>query len=683
VTADAEHRRIVPGLRSRSGIALSLLLALFAGAAALAGPAAAGTGVAGSHARPAAGTTQAPVYGVAAATRLDQLPYLQPGTAAGGVSSFDRDTGDASHGNHDLNNFLHKGPDGNVMLDQEGPGCVYRIWMTSQQAAFPDQWIKIYFNGSRTPAIDMTIGQMFAGTNAPFLAPLVQDHVQSSGGYVSYVPLCYRSSVLIMTSMTRYYNIGYETFPPGTAVTTWGPGQSTAPMRAEWQNATADPISTAGNTVAAGQVSLDPGVPAPILDASGPDSVQSIKLAVPGVTAAAGPAAAALLDSIWIKIFWDGQSTPSVSAPLGSFFALGQFGSFPAHGLVAGIDDTDTLYMYLPMPFRHHAIIQLLDAGSASVPGISYEVQYRPIPGPFGGIGYLRTSYKAGAHAGPGHDIAVLSTAGSGKLVGITASYTGDAARSYLEGDERIYVDGSRSPAFYGTGTEDFYNGGYYFNQGPYSQPMSGNTAHVVTAGADETAAYRFMLQDAIEYRRRLVVMFQHGPYDNTAGTTASFLSFYYQRPAVSSRLTDTLNVGSAASERAHHYVVTGLKWAGARTYQYAGTADRTSITDAGRGYRGHSQFTIAVAPGNQGVDLRRRFDQGIADQKARVYVDGHLAGTWFAAGRNTYHRWADSDFFIPATLTAGKRTLTVRIQFVSAGQYFTDFEYWAYSITP
>ena len=60
---------------------------------------------------------------------------------------------------------------GHVMLDQEGPGCVYRIWMTSQQAAFPDQWIKVYFNGSPTPAIDMTIGQMFAGTNAPFLAP--------------------------------------------------------------------------------------------------------------------------------------------------------------------------------------------------------------------------------------------------------------------------------------------------------------------------------------------------------------------------------------------------------------------------------------------------------------------------------------------------------------------------------
>src|SRR5207245_4963724 len=118
--------------------------------------------------------------------------------------------------------------------------------------------------------------------------------------------------------------------------------------------------------------------------------------------------------------------------------------------------------------------------------------QYRPVTGSFNDIGYLRTSYKASAHARPGQDLAVLSTAGSGKLVGITASYTGDAARSYLEGDERIYVDGSRSPAFYGTGTEDFYNGGYYLNHGPYRQTMSGNTGADFSASADEHPAPPF-----------------------------------------------------------------------------------------------------------------------------------------------------------------------------------------------
>ncbi len=623
-----------------------------------------------------------PPYGPTAGTELDQLPFLQPQMMAGGVSSFDRDTYDAWHGNHDLDNFLSTDPDGNVMLDQAGAGCVYRIWMTSQQAAFPDQWIKVYFNGSTTPAIDMTIGQIFAGTNAPFLAPLVADATQSSGGYVSYVPLCYSRSIRIVTSMTRYYNIGYETFPPGTAITTWSPGQSTGALRQEWQDVTADPITTAGNTVSSGQASLDPGVPQTIFDTGGPDSIQSVKLTIPGVTAAAGTAAKQLLDNIWIKIFWDGQATPAVNAPVGSFFGLGQFGSYPAHGLVAGIDASDTLYMYLPMPFAQHATIQLVNAGTASVAGVGYEIQYQPFTASFADVGYLTTRYTTTTHAPAGQDIGVLNVAGAGKLVGLTASYTGGLDRSYLEGDERIYVDGARSPAFYGTGTEDFYNGGYYFEEGPYSQPLTGNTAHVVTGGADETAASRFLLQEAIPFRRSLVVDFQHGPYDNTTGTSAATLAYYYWRPAVQSQLTDTLNVGNTASENAHHYQVTGQAWHGTSSYTYPGTADTTVISDSGRRYRGHSQFTLAITPGNQGVDLRRRYDQGIAGQKARVYVDGTFAGIWYTAGANPYHRWGDTDFLIPAALTAGKKTITVQIQY-AAGQYLTDYNYWAYAITP
>ena len=621
-------------------------------------------------------------YGVAAGTRLDQLPYLQPETMAGGVSSFDRDTFDATHGNHDLGNFLSTGPDGNVMLDQAGPGCVYRIWMTSQQAAFPDQWIKVFFNGSATPAIDMTIGQMFAGTNAPFLAPLVADSTQSSGGYVSYVPLCYRTSVKVTTSMNRYFNIGYESFPPGTDITTWSPGQSTAALQQEWQNVTVDPISAAGNTVVSGQISLDPNVPQTIAGIAGPSSIQSVKLTIPGVTAAAGTAAERVLDDTWIRIFWDGQAGPAVSAPVGSFFGLGQFGSYPARGLVAGMDASDTLYMYLPMPFRQHATVQLVDTGSASLPAIGYQIQYQPFAGDFARVGYLTTQYTTTTHGPFGHDIPVLYAAGSGKFVGVTASYTGGLSRSYLEGDERIYVDGSRSPAFYGTGTEDFFNGGYYFNHGPYSQPLTGNTAHVVAGGADQTAAYRFFVQDAIPFRRRLVVTLQHGPYDNTTDTSASMLAYYYQRPSVQSRLTDTLNVGNAASERAHRYQVTGQAWHRISRYTYPGTADSTVITDTGRGYRGHSQFTLAITRGNQGVDLRRRYDAGVAGQKAHVYVGGQLAGTWYVAGGNPYHRRGDTDFLIPAALTAGKRTITVRIQYV-AGADLTDYAYWAYSITP
>src|SRR5258708_15682605 len=134
--------------------------------------------------------------------------------------------------------------------------------------------------------------------------------------------------------------MGYETFPPGTPITTWSPGQSTAELGREWQNAGAAPIRPDANTAVGGQVSLAPNVPQTVAGIAGPASIQSVKLTVPGVTAAAGIAAQQILDHTWIKIFWDGQAAPAVSAPLGSFFGLGQFGCYPDPGPAPGTDPT-------------------------------------------------------------------------------------------------------------------------------------------------------------------------------------------------------------------------------------------------------------------------------------------------------------------------------------------------------
>jgi hypothetical protein len=623
-------------------------------------------------------------YGVAAAEQVNMLPVLEPTAMAGGQSSFDRDTFDQTHGNYDFGHFLSTSKSGNVMLDQKGPGCVYRIWMTSLQSFFPNQWIKIYFDGSSKPAISMTIGQIFAGTHAPFLAPLVEGPAGSSGGYTSYVPLCYHRSIQIVTNMDRYYDIGYVTYAPNANVKTWSPSEDTSALRQLWTNASQNPNPVAaGNQTATGTLSLPAHKAAPILNVSGPDSIQSIKLTIPGITATESPAAATVLNQTWIQVFWDGQKTPSVSAPLGSFFGMGQFGSYPTHGLVVGMDAANEMYMYLPMPFQHSALIQLWNRGTTAVNGVGYNVQYQPYTGSFSQVGYFKTSFTTTSKAKPGNDIPILNTKGSGKFIGVTASYTGDPARLYLEGDERIYVDGSGSPAIYGTGTEDFFNGAFYFIDGPYSNSMSGNTAHLTPGSIDETAAYRFLLPDAVPFRHSIVVGIQHGPYDNTTRTSASMLAYYYERPASQEVLTDTLDVGKVASDRSHHYVISGQQFSGRNVYTYEGTAQGKKFADDGRGDRGYSRFSMKITSNNQGVDLRRRLDQGIASQQAKVFANGKLVGTWLMAGSNPYHRWADSDFIIPAKYTRGRSSITLKIRYLSGRPYWTEYRYWAYSLVP
>jgi hypothetical protein len=313
---------------------------------------------------------------------------------------------------------------------------------------------------------------------------------------------------------------------------------------------------------------------------------------------------------------------------------------------------------------------------------VTAEVRHGPETRDFAGLAYFRTRFTATTPTVVGQDVPVLDTAGSGAFIGVTASFAGDALRSYLEGDERIYVDDGNTPAFYGTGTEDFFNGGFYFDHGPYTQPLSGNPAHLAADAVDRTSAYRFLLQDAVPFRRRIRVLLQHGGHDETT-TDVWTLAYYYQQSATRMRLTDILDVGDAGSETAHGYHVTGQTWTGTRTYQYEGAADTVDVTDDGRAHRGSSDFTLAISPLNTGVLLRRRFDQTVANQRADLTVDGQPVAPWYVAGGNPFDQWRDADILIPPAATAGKTSITVGVRFASSDLDWNEFTYWAYTLAP
>ena len=165
------------------------------------------------------------------------------------------------------------------MLDQSGPGTVYRIWVTLFD---PTSWLRVYFDGEVSPRINILMRDLFSGTRAPFLSPLVADNTRSSGGYTCYLPLPYQRSIRITTNMSGYYNIGYHTFSPDTTVSTWTGTEDSSAARAAWRNAGTDPTGPVGATVATGLTHLAPGTPRSIFDTVGPRSISAIKLTVPG-----------------------------------------------------------------------------------------------------------------------------------------------------------------------------------------------------------------------------------------------------------------------------------------------------------------------------------------------------------------------------------------------------------------
>jgi hypothetical protein len=617
-------------------------------------------------------------YGLAAVEAFDRLPRLQPHVIAGQQSSYDR-----SGGNSDgfgASNYLYTEGDRKVLLDVEGPGVIYRMWFTGFDPN--DAYIKVYFDGESSPRLFEKLGDVVAGTNAPFWAPLAGNQEVSSGGCYSYLPLPFAKSIKVVSNgagFAFFYHLGYHLFDPGTVIETWTGDEDPAAVIDLWKNAGRNPVPAEGTDFASGVVELPAGETGTLASLAGPRELTAIRVRIPGVDGEAGEAAAAVLNGMRLQIRWDGEETPSVDAPLGSFFAMGEFGAYPTRALPAGMDESGAMYAFFPMPFEKSAAVDLTNGAAGPVLALEYEIAHRPFSGSFAGVGYFKTSFRAETPTTEGTDILILDTEGSGRFLGVVESMKGPENRSYLEGDERIYVDGGRSPAFHGTGTEDFYSAGWYFSKGLFSLPMHGNTAHI-PGPEDRTAAYRFLLHDAIPFRTHIRVSIEHGPQNDVAEDVFT-LAYYYHRPEPAMILSDTLDVGNPEDEAAHEYTIEGETWSGERAFSYEGDFDDVEIADNGRAHKGASGFTLSVNPENDGVILRRRLDFGVANQRAELSVDGVAAGVWYTAGSNVFHPWRDSDFILPASLTRGKSKLRVKITFLSGANDWNEFRYEAYAL--
>ena len=72
--------------------------------------------------------------------------------------------------------------------------------------------------------------------------------------------------------------------------------------------------------------------------------------------------------------------------------------------------------------------------------------------------------------------------------------------------------------------------------------------------------------------------------------------------------------------------------------------------------------FTLEIPADNDGLILRKTYDRFHGRQRARVMIDGALAGWWYEPGEDRERRWHVSDFGIPLALTQGKSTIQVTI---------------------
>lgn len=627
--------------------------------------------------------------------QLDRLPYLSADTQTLQVSSFDRGGGDydISTGNHNGNGgCLAPGGAGCVIAEDHGAGEIDSIWLTRDGGNVRALGnVRIELDG-RT-VVDTELQSLVDGAlGAPFVWPLVANAAQSPGGVYVKVPMPYRNSMRIsVTSHLEYYHVDYRQFPSPQGISTFSPSDPALDVLATLRAAgTGDP-KPASRAAARSErvVDVPAGASVVLAESSGPGTVSALRVRLPEPTDR-------LLSDLRLRIEFDGRTT--VDSPLGEFFGAG-LGANPVQSLMFAAAPRDSgveLSSWWPMPFANTVRLSLDNTGSEPATAVGTQVETAPDAHWAAALADGRAGYfTARSHAGAttlGQDWVFADERGHGKFVGVSHTIRGqrtktafsDDAPYFLEGAERVYTDGAASPQWYGTGTEDLYEGGWYFKNGTnFSDPLTGQPdQRTATGGCADycVAAYRLMLAEAVGYHDALRFGIEHGKR-NMVQPDYSSTAFLYTQPGDTLADGDEVDPADPLSRFQHAYTDTD---AGDQLLvsEYEGVEDTRPVAGLVRATVAPISFDVAVDPGNRGVALRRTSDQAAGFQSAGVAVDGAQVGDWLQPRSNTVHRWLDDTYLLPPAATAGKSRITITLTPAADGPPWTASRYRVETLT-
>jgi len=231
-----------------------------------------------------------------------------------------------------------------------------------------------------------------------------------------------------------------------------------------------------------------------------------------------------------LRIYWDGEPAPSVEAPVGDFFGVG-FAEYRHYTALPLGMSSGGFYCYFPMPFSKGARVEVENQSEKKINAFYYNITYHRFDA-------LENDAETGRfHARwrhektlPGSNYTLLEAAGKGHYVGCNLNMQGLKPLSFwfLEGDEMIYVDGEQHPpAIHGTGTEDYFNSGWYFRNGVFGGPYHGLT--IKDPLRSRISAYRFHIEDPIPFNKSIRVTMEHGGVNDTPGSDYSSTAYWYQ----------------------------------------------------------------------------------------------------------------------------------------------------------
>jgi hypothetical protein len=290
---------------------------------------------------------------------------------------------------------------------------------------------------------------------------------------------------------------------------------------------------------------MTPGTTLTILDADGPGMISHMWFTI-------SSGEPYHLKRIILRIYWDGETSPSVESPIGDFFGLGLGVYHTWESAMLSVGNSKALNCFFPMPYAHHARITISNEGKNSVDALYYNIDYRkeshPLP-PH--TLYFHAQYRQAqpnhgwttnwyANGDPivnykrdldGKDNYVWFEAkGHGQYVGVTMSVLQNQDGWWGEGNDMFYIDGTALPGIVGTGSEDYFLGAWDFGA-PFSFQLYGAPVVSKEVAGERASVYRFHLDSPIPFTQSMKASIEHGHSNHRSDNFYSVAYWYQDEP--------------------------------------------------------------------------------------------------------------------------------------------------------
>lgn len=457
---------------------------------------------------------------------LSRLPSYRSGEMYQ-LSSYDT-TGGNDDGFSGKYSFVRKEAAGLVIADLKGPGVVNRIWTPTPTT----DTVKFYFDGERKPRIAVPFIDLFTGDRFPFLAPLCGNEI---GGYYCYLPIPYEKSLKIVYSGTnlRFHQTQYRTLGKREKVKSFSIKMVEESrdlfnqIEKMWSKQTA-PLEGYEPGLKKQEVNLvlKPGVTETLFSMTSGGRIAGISLKADG----------GLLNAyrkVMMTARWDDDNFNALELPLHDFFGFA-FGKPSVRSILLG-SDSRSMYSYIPMPFDASCQLALTyDKTSDEDPDVivvSGTVYYTDVKRDRDREGKLYVQSRRHYNIPDGVPHLIADVKGRGHFVGTIVAAQGLEAghTMFWEGDDVAVIDGEMR--IHGTGSEDYFNGGWYavmdrWNLG-MSLPIHGSLDYDLMTS--RTGGYRFYLSDKLNFEKSLRLTIEHQPEpERNVKTDYTSLGFFY-----------------------------------------------------------------------------------------------------------------------------------------------------------